>query len=127
MIFPCSIINMTHHTEKQKDPAYSCWVSWWRYGDSNPRPSECEPDALPSELYPRVNYIILRNFTLINRYHLFTPYFCGKTQIFYNPHGKPQVFEVLPDIVEIQDGFINLRLEKILVTTNSNENLRIDK
>src|ERR1041384_7454401 len=24
----------------------------WRYGDSNPRPSHCERDALPTELYP---------------------------------------------------------------------------
>ena len=25
----------------------------WRYGDSNPRPSHCERDALPTELYPQ--------------------------------------------------------------------------
>ena len=28
---------------------------WWRYGDSNPRPSHCERDALPAELYPQPN------------------------------------------------------------------------
>ena len=27
--------------------------NWWRYGDSNPRPSHCERDALPAELYPQ--------------------------------------------------------------------------
>ena len=28
----------------------------WRYGDSNPRPSHCERDALPTELYPQYDY-----------------------------------------------------------------------
>ena len=28
---------------------------WWRYGDSNPRPSHCERDALPAELYPQLD------------------------------------------------------------------------
>ena len=27
--------------------------TWWRYGDSNPRPVTCEATALPTELYPR--------------------------------------------------------------------------
>jgi hypothetical protein len=27
-------------------------INQWRYGDSNPRPSHCERDALPTELYP---------------------------------------------------------------------------
>jgi hypothetical protein len=27
--------------------------AWWRRWDSNPRPSGCKPDALPTELHPR--------------------------------------------------------------------------
>lgn len=27
---------------------------WWRYRESNPGPSECHSDALPTELYPHV-------------------------------------------------------------------------
>ncbi len=27
-------------------------LNWWRYGDSNPRPTHCERVALPTELYP---------------------------------------------------------------------------
>ena len=27
-------------------------LSWWRWGDSNPRPLTCEASALPAELHP---------------------------------------------------------------------------
>ncbi len=29
-------------------------LSWWRVGDSNPRPLPCEGSALPTELTPHV-------------------------------------------------------------------------
>ncbi len=27
-------------------------LNWWSWGESNPRPSDCQPDALPAELQP---------------------------------------------------------------------------
>ena len=34
---------------------YTIYVyCWWRRRGSNPRPSDCEPDALPAELRPHV-------------------------------------------------------------------------
>ena len=34
---------------------------WWRYGESNPRPSECHSDALPTELYPQKDVRMIPN------------------------------------------------------------------
>ena len=31
---------------------------WWRWGDSNPRPSRCERDALPTELHPHTGALL---------------------------------------------------------------------
>jgi len=38
---------------KRQSPGGTGGGLWWRYGDSNPRPSECHSDALPTELYPQ--------------------------------------------------------------------------
>ena len=31
---------------------------WWRWGDSNPRPSRCERDALPTEPHPHTGALL---------------------------------------------------------------------
>ncbi|GEM_PF-4612401 len=34
----------------------------WSQGESNPRPSECHSDALPTELWPRNAYANISNY-----------------------------------------------------------------
>lgn len=47
-------LHSSRMTQKQdrNDPA--ALFSWWSLGDSNSRPPDCEPGALPAELKPRV-------------------------------------------------------------------------
>ncbi len=42
------------HTTKKGEGKSLPPSSWWRYGDSNPRPIRCERIALPTVLYPRM-------------------------------------------------------------------------